>query len=175
MVLDKIAEALLMLLPFLSLGVAFLVWQEHKKSRKEARFWKQRDEENKKKEIENELLFNKLRRDLRQDLMGLLNVTLEDYTTIKKNDEDNQIIRNELLEIVAILNKHVSAFQDFQLVQIGNEIIKFADQLRRGHVKTRSAYQSIAKVYEKYKTLGGNHYVDEEWEFIKEIMQDVVD
>jgi hypothetical protein len=38
LVLDKIAEALLMLLPFLSLGVAFLVWQEHKKSRKEARF-----------------------------------------------------------------------------------------------------------------------------------------
>ena len=107
-------------------------------------------------------MFNKLRRDLRQDLMTLLNVTLEEYTTIEKNDEDNRLIRNELAEIVAILNKHVSVFQDFQLGQIGNEIIKFADQLRRGHVKTRSAYQSIAKVYEKYKTLGGNHYVDEE-------------
>jgi hypothetical protein len=94
--------------------------------------------------------------------MGLLNVTLEDYTTIEKNDEDNQLIRNELTEIVSILNKHVGAFQDFQLVQMGNEIIKFADQLRRGHAKTRSAYQSISKVYEKYKALGGNHYVDEE-------------
>ena len=175
MVLDKIAEALLMLLPFLSLGVAFLVWQEHKKSRKEARFWKQREEEEKKREVENELLFNKLRRDLRQDLMGLLNVTLKDYTTIQKNDEDNRLIRDELTEIVAILNKHVGAFQDFQLVQMGNEIIKFADQLRRGHAKTRSAYQSISKVYEKYKALGGNHYVNEEWEFIREMMQDVVD
>lgn len=94
--------------------------------------------------------------------MGLLNVTLEDYTTIEKNDEDNKLIRNELTEIVAILNRHVGAFQDFQLVQMGNEVIKFADQLRRGHVKTRTAYQSIAKVYEKYKALGGNHYVDEE-------------
>jgi len=94
--------------------------------------------------------------------MNLLNVTLEDYTTIEKNDEDNQLIRNELTEIVAILNRHVSTFEEFQLVQMGNEIIKFADQIRRGYVKNRSAYKAIAKVYEKYKSLGGNHYVDEE-------------
>ena len=173
--LPIIQEALLALLPLLSFGVAFLVWQEHKKSRKETRFWKQREEENKAREIENELLFNKLRRDVRQDLMSLLNVTLEEYTTIEKNDADNSSIKEELISITKILQDHVKTFRDFEVIQTGNEIIKFADQLRRGHHKTRSSFQAIASTYQKYKALGGNHYVDEEWEFIKECMIDVVD
>lgn len=92
----------------------------------------------------------------------MLNLKLEDYTTIIKNDEDNLLIQNELSIITKMLEQHIKTFRDFEIVQIGNEIIKFADHLRRGHHKTRSSFQAIAENYQKYKTLGGNHYVDEE-------------
>ena len=100
--------------------------------------------------------------DFKQEVIKDLQAILKKYTTVEKNDQDNKELRKELNNIRKELELHNDHFVSYQKTALADEIIKYADGLRRGHPKSRNSFQHIAGSYQKYKALGGNHYVDEE-------------
>ena len=100
--------------------------------------------------------------DFKQEVIKDLQAILKKYTTVEKNDKDNKLIKEELCEIKKELETHNDHFVQYQMRSLATEIIRYAEDLRRGLVKSRNSFQHIASSYEKYKAFGGNHYVDEE-------------
>lgn len=155
--------------------VAFLVLIEHRKSRKEKRYWIRREEENKKIDMKITSTMKDFRDQVKKDIQMIVGKNLLNYTTIEKNDKDNQEIKSELVEIKKEMATHNNHFTEYQKQILATEIVKYADQIRRGHKKERNSFKHIAGCYEKYKALGGNHYIDEEWSYIKEVMKHEID
>ena len=52
--------------------------------------------------------------------------------------------------------------------RIKQEILSFSNSLRKGEPHTREEFMHIFDIYEKYKKLGGNSFVQMEIEFIHE-------
>jgi molecular chaperone GrpE (heat shock protein) len=97
-----------------------------------------------------------------EDIKKDLKLLLKNYTTIVKNDEDNKKIKEELCQIKKEIELHNRHFNEYQKQSLAAEIVRFADNLKRGHEKGRNSFKHIAECYNKYKELGGNHYIDEE-------------
>ena len=53
-----------------------------------------------------------------------------------------------------------------ELDRISHVILRFADKIRTGEKPNITRFKNIYEIYEKYKELGGNQYVDQEKIFI---------
>ena len=151
--------------------VAFLLLIEHRKARKEKRFWMRREEENKNIDMKITSTLKDFRDQVKKDIQMIVGKNLLNYTTIEKNDKDNQDIKEELFAIKKELSLHNHHFTEYQRQSLEAEIVRFAESLRSGSAKSRNSFKHIATSYDRYKSLGGNHYIDEEWAYIKEAMK----
>ncbi|MFW6029170.1 MAG: hypothetical protein ACOCRO_02830 [Halanaerobiales bacterium] len=70
------------------------------------------------------------------------------------------------------MNEHFDESIASEMARLATDIIEFADDLRNGIPKSRNAFKHISKSYSRYKKLGGNHYIDAEYAFIKQAMID---
>lgn len=155
--------------------VALLLLIEHRKARKEKRFWIRRDEENRNADTKITSALKDFRNEVKKDIQMIVGKNLLNYTTIEKNEKDNQAIKDELIEIRKEMQEHNTQFATYQRQNIATEIVRYAEALRRGETRTRNSFRHLATCYERYKALGGNHYIDEEWDYIKEAMKHEID
>lgn len=155
--------------------VAFLALMEHKKSRKEKRYWIRREKEDEVIDMKIITTIKDFQHKIKKDIKDIVSNSLIDYTTIEKNDKDNQQIKEYINEIKKEMKEHNEQFADYQKQNITKEIVKYADDLRKGKKRTRNSFKYLANCYKKYKDLGGNNYIDEEWEYIKEAMKNETD
>jgi molecular chaperone GrpE (heat shock protein) len=100
--------------------------------------------------------------EVKKDIQVIVGRNLLNYTTLEKNDKDNQEIKNDISEIRKELELHNKQFNEYQKQRIATDIMRFADALRSGEHKGRNSFKHVAGCYEIYKRLGGNHYIDEE-------------
>jgi len=54
------------------------------------------------------------------------------------------------------------------------EITAFGEDLKNGIRKTEASFKQIISSYNRYKELGGNHYVDEVYKIIIERLNEVL-
>jgi DNA-binding transcriptional regulator GbsR (MarR family) len=99
---------------------------------------------------------------VKEDIQAIVGKNLLNYTTLEKNDTDNEAIKSELGEIHKKLETQNKHFDEYQKQTLAAEIIRFADSLRNGKSKSRNSFLHIAASYDRYKKLNGNHYIDEE-------------
>ena len=154
--------------------VAVLVLIENRKSRKEKRYWIRREQENKNNDMKMNSMLRDFKDQVKEDFEAIVERNLLNYTTIEKNDTDNKEIKSDISDIRKELELHNKQFNEYQKQRIATDIMKFADALRSGEHKARNSFKHITESYEIYKRLGGNHYIDEEWKYIKEVMKNEI-
>ena len=149
-------EILGTLATFLAALVATLTWFERRiktweKQREERQANKEKDEI---KRIEKIVIaaVDSLQRQFEIDL----NKTLNNF--VKKQDLEN------LDKKLKRQNKMIS---EFERNRIRGELLNFAEDLKNGIQKSSVAYQHAFSIYEKYKRLGGNSYIDSAFEYIR--------
>ena len=121
-----------------------------------------REEENKTNDMKMNSMLRDFREQVKKDIQVIVGRNLLNYTTLEKNDTDNEAIKAELGEIRKELETHNLHFNEYQKQTLAAEIVRFADSLRSGNKKSRNSFTHIATSYDRYKKLGGNHYIDEE-------------
>jgi hypothetical protein len=96
------------------------------------------------------------------DIKLMVDHSLGGYTTIKKNDEDNQELYKELKKIYSKVNTQEISLREFEKQYLATEIVRFANSIRSGANLSNNAIEHIGKSYTRYKEIGGNHYIDAE-------------
>ena len=85
-----------------------------------------------------------------------MNKTLNGF--VKKEDLEN---------LDAKLKRQNKMIAEFEKNRIRGELLNFSEDLKNGVKKSPIAYQHAFSIYEKYKKLGGNSYIDNAFEYIK--------
>lgn len=158
-----------LIVPILAIVFAFTTYREHIKKRKADNYWRQREEDIQAEELRNKLYSSELKTQF-QEGFSILYKELEKYTKQTVHERDTQEIWNQLKNIKECLEDLRENQKKDELRSLSRDILKFAEDLRKGDDKSRNSFETIAKFYERYKELGGNHFVDEEWKYIKEMM-----
>ena len=57
---------------------------------------------------------------------------------------------------------------DNEMNRLQTTIMNYAQDIRNGHRMTLNSYNYLCHAYDRYKSLGGNSYVDSEMNFIRE-------
>jgi len=78
-----------------------------------------------------------------------------------------------LNQIEKSLKSHFNESIESEIGRLAHDIIGYADDLRVGIAKSRVSFLHISVSYDRYKELGGNHYVDEQYKFIKGEMKEI--
>lgn len=156
--------------PILALLVAWLVFKEHVKSRKADNYWKQRKEDIEAEELRNKVAAAELKIHF-QEGFSILHKELSKYTKTTMHEADINQIWEQLEEISETVKDLKHNQKQDELRSLSRDIVKFAEDLRKGNQKSRNSFQNISYSYQRYKKLGGNNYIDQEWEYIREAMK----
>jgi len=156
----------------LALFIATLTYLEKKKNKRIVAYEKRKDEKEKERELKDELRMANFRGGLTEEIANILNLKLSGYESVEEARASYTKIWNKLNKIDEELGKHFEDSNKVEMNRLAQEIISFADDLRNGQKKFRTSYQYIACSHDKYKELGGNTYVDEQFEYITEQMKD---
>lgn len=160
-----------MVTPVIAIGLTYWGVKEHIKKRKAENYWKQREEDIKVEEMRNQLNATEIKSQF-QEGFSILYKELEKYTKETTHQKDINEIWNTLESIKECLEELKEDQKKDQLRSLSRDIIGFADSIRRGEERSKHSFQNIAEFYKRYKELGGNHYIDEEWNFIREAIYD---
>ena len=168
---------------FTSLGVliAFLTLQEKKKRNKLEIYREELEKREENSAVRLELLLTKvkdeIKKSMRDDMNELFSLHIqENHRNLISADQskaDDERIWKKLDKIEKDLQVHFSESVNSEIVRLGTDIADFADDLRNGIEKSRSSYKHIAQCYDRYNRLGGNHYIDTEFAFIREKMMEL--
>ena len=156
----------------LALFIATLTYLEKKKNKRIVAYEKRKDEKEKERELKDELRMANFRGGLTEEIANILNLKLSGYESVEEARASYTKIWNKLNKIDSELGRHFIDSKAVEMNRLAQEIICFADDLRNGQKKFRTSYQHIAASHDKYKELGGNTYVDEQFEYITEQMKD---
>lgn len=66
----------------------------------------------------------------------------------------------DLARIAKSVNKQFKMLQNFERNRIKGELIAFLEDLELGRSKTKEAFQYIFGIYDRYKELNGNSYIE---------------
>lgn len=163
-----------LLLSYLTVILGYLKYQDSKKTKREKEAEKRREDKEKLYKLQNERALSEFRVVINEDIREILNKTLTNYTPTWKIDEDNDKIVGKLKAIEEGMDATREQLRQAEIQGLGIEIMKYAEDLRNGVKKSRHSYQHLVEAYDRYKELGGNHYVDIEFEFIKGEMDEQV-
>jgi hypothetical protein len=164
-----------LLLSYLTVILGYLKFQDSKKAQREKEREKQREEKEKLYKLQNERALSEFRVVINEDIREIMNKTLTNYPPTWKIIEDNDKIVGRLKGLEEGMNETRDQLRKAEIQGLGIEIMKYAEDLRNNMKKSRNSYQHIAEAYDRYKELGGNHYVDIEFEYIKEAMENAKD
>lgn len=103
----------------------------------------------------------------------VLDDKLKNYETTSEAKKRNKEIWNKLKSMEESLKEHFDESAEAEKSRLAHDIIAYADELRVGTCKTRVSFLHVSVSYDRYKELGGNHYVDEQYEYIKEQMKGI--
>lgn len=93
---------------------------------------------------------------------GILPQINELSTQIKNLKEENDEVKKEIFNNTSIMNEN-------EKDRLRNCVLDFSERLRTtNEIPSSSSFQNVFREYDKYKKLGGNGYVDNEIEFIRE-------
>ena len=76
-------------------------------------------------------------------------------------------LKDDLASVHEQLNAQEYDIQDNEMNRLQTAIMDFASALRAGHPETLNSFNYIFHAYDKYKSLGGNSFVDSEMEYIR--------
>lgn len=149
-------EILGTLATFLAALVAVMTWFE----RRTRRWEKKREERQAAKEKDELKRIEKIVVSAASSLQNQfeidLNKTLNGF--VKKEDLENLDVK---------LRRQNKMITEFEKNRIRGELLNFSEDLKNGAKKSTIAYEHAHRLYEKYKKLGGNSYIDSSFEYIK--------
>ena len=149
---------------------AYLTIFENRKRRRIAKYEKQREEEKRVEKLERKVLDETLKEDIMERIDCTLEKRLENYETQDEAKEGREKIWKGIKHLDIKLEEHFNESNQNELGRLAHEIVTYADDLRNGFIKTKQSWQHISVSYDKYKSLGGNHYVDDEYNYIREMI-----
>ena len=76
-------------------------------------------------------------------------------------------LKDDLADVHEQLNSQECDIPDNEMNRLQTAIMDFASALRAGHPETLNSFNYIFHAYDKYKSLGGNSFVDSEMEYIR--------
>lgn len=76
-------------------------------------------------------------------------------------------LKDDLANVHEQLNAQEYDIQDNEMNRLQTAIMDFASALRAGYPETLNSFNYIFHAYDKYKSLGGNSFVDSEMEYIR--------
>jgi len=156
--------------PIIAVTLTFFGVREAIKKRKAENYWKQREEDVKAEELRNQLNAAELKNQF-QEGFSILYKELEKYTKSTAHETDINEIWEKLSEISKCLSDLKENQKENELRSLSRDIVKFAESLRKGESRSKHSFENIAYSYARYKNLGGNNYIDEEWKYILEAMK----
>lgn len=165
-------EIISILLGVLTLAVSYLAVREKIKSNAYKRREREEKEKEKQRKKEEEEMARKLRKELKEDIKEVVDNSLENYESKEEIEKEDRKLWEEIAGLKESLNEHFDESIASEMARLATDIINFADDLRNGIPKSRNAFKHISKSYSRYKKLGGNHYIDAEYAFIKQAMID---
>lgn len=157
-----------MIVPILAVILTYVGVKEHIKKRKAENYWKQREEDIKAEEMRNQLNSVELKSQF-QEGFSILYKELEKYTKRTAHEKDVSELWSKLEAIKNCLEDLKENQRKDALRSLSRDIVKFAESLRKGEKKSRHSFENVADFYKRYKELGGNNYIDEEWNYIREV------
>lgn len=170
---------------FTGIGVliAFLTLSEKKKQRRIAEYRREQRERDKKEEdkLKNALkdFKSELKMDFKEEMIEVIEehvlVDHEGLITVVESRREHERIWNQLKKIEESLQNHFNQSAESELTKLAHDIVSYADDLRVGVEKSRVSYKNISHCYDRYKRLGGNHFIDGEFAYIKRRMGEIYD
>ena len=162
---------------FMLLLSAFGLWistQEKNKQKRIKEFEEKRQLKESERELRDELRMANFRGGLTEEISNILNLKLSAYET---NDEAKESYKKlwEKLDIIEDdLDEHFKDSKKSEIGKLACEITAFGEDLKNGIRKTEASFKQIISSYNRYKELGGNHYVDEVYKIIIERLNEVL-
>ena len=158
----------------LTVMIGYLTLTEKRKQRKVREFEKRQEERQNQEGLKTDLMFREFRDLIREDISFLIQKHIEEnhsnLISVKESREDDQRLWKKLEKIEDDLKGHFHESIKSETNRLGTDIMNYADDLRAGIKKSRHSYKHIAHCYDRYKRLGGNHYIDAEFAYIKREM-----
>lgn len=160
--------------------IAYIAVHEKRKQNRVREYEKRREEKEKQKEKEEDerkdKYFREFRDLIREDMGYFIEQHIKDHhahlITIEESKEGDDGLKKRLSKIESQLEKHFNESMNSEIGRLATDIMNYAEDLRIGIKKSRSSYKHIAHCYDRYKRLGGNHYIDSEFAYIKKVMAD---
>ena len=168
---------------FAGIGVliAFLTLQEKKKQARIFEYRKQQQEREEKEKLKLDRLLTELKEEINCSFKDEMMEVIEEHilvdhegliTTDQSKYEHNRIWK-QLQNIEEKLDQHFTQSTESEVNKLAHDIANYADELRVNIPKSRASYKNIAHCYDRYKRLGGNHFIDGEFAYIKKRMEEM--
>ena len=162
-----------------SLGViiTYLTLHEKKKQQRIKEYRVKMEEKDRNNDMKLDLVLRDFRESLKQDMEDCIfeHIKYEHADLINKecSEEEHSKIWKQLLRVEQELKEHYSQSVESEIIKLGHDIVNYADDLRLERLKSRASYKNIAHCYDRYKRLGGNHFIDGEFAYIKKRMEEL--
>lgn len=134
--------------------LAWITWFEKRRDRK-LKITKEQ------KELEKQDLICDIKKSLCDEMRNCIQNELKLYMSNDVANMFNKQILNELVEIKKDVLDNNERLNEAMLERIQGEIIQFCEDLKNGSKKSSIAYEHIYESYRKYKSLGGNGFIDD--------------
>lgn len=167
-----------MISAFAAMLAMFATWATIFEKKKAKRIKKYNEERQKEKEVDklkDRVMFSEFKDELITSFDEMFDKKLESYLKIDLFEMNNNKLWHKLNSISDELKTHFNDTVEAEIDRLGHEIMNYADALRSGETRYRDSFKYISQQYDKYKRLGGNNYIDQQYAYIKEKMKDVVD
>ena len=158
-----------------ALFLSFWAIMERRKVKRIKEYEERKDLKEKERELRDELRMANFRGGLTEEIANILNLKLSGYETNEEARASDIKIWNKLNKIDEELARHFNDSKKNEMSRLAQEIISFSESIRRGENKSPNSYKHIAESYDRYKKLGGNTYVDEQYKFILNKMDDEIE
>lgn len=100
------------------------------------------------------------------DLLDSQHKDRDRQITIIQNSQES--LQADLNDMRKELDTQSETIYDNEMNRLQTTIMNYAQDLRNGHRMTLNSYNYLCHAYDRYKSLGGNSYVDSEMKFIRE-------
>ncbi len=101
-----------------------------------------------------------------------LSESLSNYSTKEEYEVLGAKLEFKMDRLQFQLEEHFRESGISEKERIRGEILAYAEDLRNGIKKGTSTYKHISSLYDRYKSMGGNSYVDAEFDYIQKQMRE---
>lgn len=95
-----------------------------------------------------------------------------EYVTREEGELAQEKIFNEIERVANAIDLNHKQLIESEMFRLKGEILHFAEDLKNGGEKSSVTYQYIHDCYTRYKSLGGNSYIEQTFKYILRTMGD---